>query len=66
MEVLDIQTLMPNKFKCPMQLIERTHIIENLSNNLSHKVGALKRNGMRAQQMVCNMAVFENSSRVEG
>jgi hypothetical protein len=48
MEALKIQTLMPDKLACPMQVIEGTHIIENLSNSLSHKVGALKKDGVRA------------------
>jgi hypothetical protein len=66
MEVPEIQALMPDELACSMQIIEGTHIIENLFNSLSHKVGALKRNGVRTQQMICNMAVFESLSRVEG
>jgi hypothetical protein len=43
----NIQTLMPVKLACPMQTMEGTHIIENLSNSLNHRVGALKRDGVK-------------------
>jgi hypothetical protein len=47
MEAPDIQALMFDKLVCLIQAIERIRIIENLSNSLSHKVGALKKDGMR-------------------
>lgn len=31
-------------------------------HNLNHKVRALKKDGVKAQQMVCNMAIFKNIS----
>jgi hypothetical protein len=43
-----------------MQAIKGIHIIENLSNSLNHRVGALKRDGVKAQQMVCSVAVSKN------
>ncbi len=49
MEAPKIQALMPDKLACLMQAIKGTHIIENLSNSLNHKVGALKRDGVRAR-----------------
>jgi len=48
METSEIQTLMLDKLACPMQAIEGTHIIENLFNSLSHKVGVLKKDGVKA------------------
>jgi hypothetical protein len=60
MEAPDIQALMPDKLACPMQAIRGTRIIENLSNSLSHRVGALKRDGVKARQMVCSMAVSKS------
>ncbi len=60
METPKIQTLMLDKLVCSMQAIEGTHIIENLFNSLSHKVGVLKRNGVKAWQIVCNMAIAKN------
>ncbi len=60
METPKIQTLMLYKLVCSMQAIEGTHIIENLFNSLSHKVGVLKRDGVKAWQMVCNMAIAKN------
>ncbi len=47
MEALDIQALMSNILACPMQAIRGTRIIENLSYSLSHRVGALKRDGVK-------------------
>jgi hypothetical protein len=43
MEASYVQVLMFDKLACSMQAIERTCIIENLLNSLSHKVGALKK-----------------------
>ncbi len=43
----NIQTLILVKLVCPMQAMEGTHIIENLFNSLNHKVGALKRDGVK-------------------
>jgi hypothetical protein len=48
MEALDVQVLMFDKLACLMQAIERTYIIENLLNSLSHKFGALKKDGVKA------------------
>jgi hypothetical protein len=45
---------------CPMQAMEGTHIIENLSNNLNQRVGALKRDGVKHDIWFTNMVVFEN------
>jgi hypothetical protein len=43
-----------------LEAYERNCIISNLSNNLSQKVGALKRDGVRTRHMVCSMVVLEN------
>jgi hypothetical protein len=47
MEALEILALMPDILACPMQAISGTRIIENLSNSLSHRVGALKWDGVK-------------------
>jgi hypothetical protein len=47
MEDPNIQTLMLVELACPMQAMEGTHIIESLFNSLNHRVGALKRNGVK-------------------
>jgi hypothetical protein len=48
MEVSKIQALVLDKLACLMQVIRGTHIFENLSNSLSHRVGALKKDGVKA------------------
>jgi hypothetical protein len=48
LEALEIQALMPRALTLMPKAYERSFIISNLSNNLSHKVGALKRDGVRA------------------
>jgi len=60
MEAPKIQSLMLDELACLIQVIERICIIENLFHSLSNRVRALKRDGVRAQWMVCSMAIFKN------
>jgi hypothetical protein len=51
LESLEIQTLKLETLTSMPKVYEGNHIITNSSNNLSHTVGALKRDGVREQHI---------------
>lgn len=55
-DVLDLQVLLPKGYGSIAKASERSNIIQNLSNNLGQKLGALKCDGIHGQQLVCTMA----------
>ncbi len=65
LESLEIQALKLETLTSMPKVYEGNHIIANLSNNLSHTVGALKRDGVREQHIWFLVWEFKKTSKVE-